>query len=321
MPTVRVAVYDLGSTSFHLMVVDAGRDGTLEPVLRRRSFLHLGAEVARAGSVGSERLAAAVRALRRLHAAGAAAGPDVTVALATAAVRDAGNGKSVLRRFEEVLDVPIRLLDGGEEARLCFVGQRAGVWTERGRPVIGLDLGGGSLEACVGDAAEMRAAVSVPIGTARMAEELDLSDPPTPRQVRKLARTTASRLGPVRALVDAEPEARHRALASGGTVRALARLAMGLHRPPPAGGELQVNQVELPTGQLHQLTDRLVSLDLAGRLALPGVQQRRAALLPAGAVILSALVDELGLERLVVSDWGLREGAVLDALRPVTACG
>ncbi len=316
---MRVAVYDLGSTSFHLMVVDAGRDGTLEPVLRRRSFLHLGAEVARTGSLGAERLAASVRALRRLHAAAAGSSPDLTVALATAALRDAGNGGEALGRFEDILGAPVRLLDGAEEARLCFVGQRAGVWTERGRPVIGVDLGGGSLEACVGDAARVGGAVSVPVGTARLAGELDLSDPPTPRQVRRLARTTAARLGPVRALVDGEPGARHRAIASGGTIRALARLAMGLHRPPPAGGTLEVNQVELPAGQLHQLTARLVSLDLAGRLALPGVQQRRAGLLPVGAVILSTLVDQLGLERLVVSDWGLREGAIFDALHPSSA--
>ncbi|MGH9097644.1 MAG: Ppx/GppA phosphatase family protein, partial [Acidimicrobiales bacterium] len=48
--------------------------------------------------------------------------------------------------------------------------------------------------------------------------------------------------------------------------------------------------------------------------ALPGVQARRAALLPIGAFVLSRIVELLGLERLVVSDWGLREGAVFDAL-------
>jgi exopolyphosphatase/guanosine-5'-triphosphate,3'-diphosphate pyrophosphatase len=77
---------------------------------------------------------------------------------------------------------------------------------------------------------------------------------------------------------------------------------------------LQVNQVELPAGQLHQLADRLATLDLDARLALPGVQARRAPLLPIGAVVLSTLVETLGLQRLVVSEWGLREGAVIGAL-------
>jgi exopolyphosphatase/guanosine-5'-triphosphate,3'-diphosphate pyrophosphatase len=77
---------------------------------------------------------------------------------------------------------------------------------------------------------------------------------------------------------------------------------------------LQVNQVELPAGQLHELADRLATLDLDARLALPGMQARRAPLLPIGAVMLSTLVEMLGLQRLVVSEWGLREGAVFGAL-------
>ena len=110
MPTVRVAVFDLGSSSFHLMVVDASRDGRLEPVLRRRSFLHLGTEVARTGDVPGDRSALAVRTVKRLHMAAEDAGADVVVALATAALRDAGNGMRLLGRMERILGSPITLL-------------------------------------------------------------------------------------------------------------------------------------------------------------------------------------------------------------------
>ncbi|HZM55488.1 MAG TPA: hypothetical protein VFC03_10735, partial [Acidimicrobiales bacterium] len=128
MPTVRVAVFDLGSNSFHLMVVDASRDGRLDPVLRRRSFLHLGTEVARTGDVPADRAAAAVRTVRRLRVAADDAGADVVVAMATAALRDAGNGWGLLDRLERVLGHRVTLLSGEEEARLCLLGQRAGVW-------------------------------------------------------------------------------------------------------------------------------------------------------------------------------------------------
>jgi exopolyphosphatase/guanosine-5'-triphosphate,3'-diphosphate pyrophosphatase len=91
---------------------------------------------------------------------------------------------------------------------------------------------------------------------------------------------------------------------------------MGLHRPLSSGSvsALQVNQVEIPAGQLYELADRLATLDLDARLALPGVQTRRAPLLPVGAVVFATLVETLGLQRLVVSEWGLREGAVIGAL-------
>jgi exopolyphosphatase / guanosine-5'-triphosphate,3'-diphosphate pyrophosphatase len=316
VPTVRVAVFDLGSSSFHLMVVDASREGLLIPVLRRRSFLHLGTEVARTGGVPADRAASAVRTVRRLTIACDDAGVDVVVALATAALRDAANSTKLISRLEGVLGCPITLLSGEEEARLCFLGQRAGVWVGHD-PVLGLDLGGGSLEAGIGSIDEVTAVASVALGTARLRGELGTGELLTPADRVAVGEVTLERAEPIRAMLARNPKAGTRVIASGGTVRALARLALGLHRPLTPSGSvstLQVNQVEIPAGQLLELADRLSTLDLDARLALPGVQARRAPLLPIGALVLSTLAESLGLQRLVVSEWGLREGAVLDAL-------
>lgn len=297
------------------MVVDASREGFLVPVLRRRSFLHLGTEVARTGSVPADRAALAVRTVRRLRVAADEAGVDVMVPLATSALRDAANGDALVARLEAVLGTRIIVLSGDEEARLCFLGQRASVWIGD-EPVLGLDLGGGSLEAGVGDAHAVHAVASVALGTARIRGELGTGDVLTADDRECIADLALERAEPIRSLLGHSPAAGERAIVSGGTVRALARLAIGLHRPSPPGspGVSQVNQVELPAGQVHELAERLSVLDLDARLALPGVQARRAPLLPIGAVVLSALMDDLGLDRLVVSEWGLREGAVFGAL-------
>ncbi|MGA2838401.1 MAG: hypothetical protein ABSF84_17575 [Acidimicrobiales bacterium] len=322
MPTVRVAVFDLGSSSFHLMVVDASRDGRLDPVLRRRSFLHLGTEVARTGGVPGDRSALAVRTVKRLHVAAEDAGADVVVAMATAALRDADNGTRLIARMERILGSPINLLSGEEEARLCFLGQRAGVWVGRS-PVLGLDLGGGSLEAGIGTIDSVLSVASVALGTARIRGELNTGDRLSVAERAAIGALAAERAEPVVAMLAERSEAAERVIASGGTVRALARLAMGLHRPAPRSGSSaapSVNQVEIPAEQLHELANRLSTLDLDARMALPGIQARRAPLLPIGAVVLSTLVELIGLRGLVVSEWGLREGAVLDRLSlPATA--
>ncbi|MGH2635966.1 MAG: hypothetical protein ACRDHU_07475, partial [Actinomycetota bacterium] len=102
-----------------------------------------------------------------------------------------------------------------------------------------------------------------------------------------------------------------RCIASGGTAGALARLiAARRWSSPPAS----LNQFVVPLDELRELTRELAGLSLAERLRLPGIDERRAELLPAGGWILTAAAGAFGATELIHSEWGLREGAVLDAL-------
>jgi exopolyphosphatase/guanosine-5'-triphosphate,3'-diphosphate pyrophosphatase len=89
---------------------------------------------------------------------------------------------------------------------------------------------------------------------------------------------------------------------------------MARTRGKTTGRSNEVNQVELPTGQVVELAAQLAALDLRERLALPGMPSRRAPMLPIGATILETIAVKLGVDHFVVSEWGLREGALLDAI-------
>lgn len=310
---VRAAVWDLGSSSFHLLVCEAGPGATLTPVLHRRALLNLGLSVGAGGAIPRDRLAAAVSAAKRLRGGLSEGRADVVVALATAALRDAANSAEAVERLERVVGSTVRVLDGEEEARLCFVGQRAGVWTGPG-PTLGMDLGGGSLEVAVGADGRIPVATSAAIGPARLRGELGTGDPMTPGERRILQERTVEAMAPVLRAVGGYPGVAARTVVSGGTVRALARLATARARRRPSAGPGEVNQVELPAEQVCELAERLAALDLRARRQLPGMQARRAPLLPVGAVVLATVAGVLGVERYVVSEWGLREGALLDAL-------
>jgi len=309
---VRAAVWDLGSSSFHLLVCEA-TDHFLNPVAHRRALLNLGLNVGARGNIPRERVTASVAAAKRLRSGLNEAHADLVVALGTAALRDARNGREVVERLQRVVGTPIRVLDGEEEARLCFLGQRAGVWIGN-HTTLGLDLGGGSLEAAVGDARHVMVATSAALGPARLRGELGTGDVLSDADQDVLVARTIDELAPVTRALGAYPGVAARTVVSGGTVRALARLATARARRWPSSGPGEVNQVELPAGQVAELAAMLAPLDLPARLALPGMQARRAPLLPVGAVILTTVASELGVDRFVVSEWGLREGAILDAL-------
>jgi exopolyphosphatase / guanosine-5'-triphosphate,3'-diphosphate pyrophosphatase len=311
--SVRAAVWDLGSSSFQVLACDAGPCGTLEPVLRRRALLNLGLSVGAHGSIPQDRVAASVRAATRLRRALDEVRPDVVVAMATAALRDAVNGPDVVDRLERAIRSPVRVLDGEEEARLCFAGQRAGVWVGSA-PVLGMDLGGGSFELAVGNATTIALATSAPVGATRLQGELATSDPLSEEDRTAIVARTAEALGRVRSLLSSYPGITTRTVVSGGTARALARLATARTRGRAPGRTSDVNQVELPADQIDALASRLARLNLKERLALPGMPPRRAPMLPIGALILDTVASGLGIGHFVVSEWGLREGALLEAI-------
>ena len=82
-------------------------------------------------------------AAKRLRRALGTVNPQVVVALATAALRDATNGPEVVARLEKAVGTPI-YLDGKQEARLCFAGQRAGVYVGEARPWASTSAAGAS---------------------------------------------------------------------------------------------------------------------------------------------------------------------------------
>jgi exopolyphosphatase / guanosine-5'-triphosphate,3'-diphosphate pyrophosphatase len=308
----RAAVWDLGSSSFQVLVCEIGPCRTIEPVMRRRALLNLGSAVGSAGVIPAERVAAAVKAARRLRRALDACSPQIVVALATAALRDATNGAEVVSRLEEVVGAPVRVLDGDEEARLCFVGQRSSVWMGA-RPTLGFDLGGGSFEVAVGDRHGVLVATSAPVGATRLRGELRTADPLSKTDLTRIRARTKAAVAEIRPVLERFSALAARTIASGGTARALARIAVTRSREHLARMP-EVNQVELPAPQVQELASRLAGLDLQQRLSLPGMPTRRAAILPIGAAILATFAQELDVERFVVSEWGLREGALLDAL-------
>jgi exopolyphosphatase / guanosine-5'-triphosphate,3'-diphosphate pyrophosphatase len=289
-------------------------------VLKRQCQLNLGLEVGSAGRISARQAKASVAAAKCLRRALERAHPDVVVPLATAALRDATNGAEVVASLEPALGTAVRVLDGVQEARLCFAGQRAGVYVGDS-PTLGIDLGGGSFEVVVGNRYDIYLATSAPVGATRLKGELGAREY-LDREVRKELRERVREALAVTGRDLAKyPRVAARTIISGGTARALARLAIGRARSRSAASGWSVNQVELAAAQVAELADMLAQLNLRQRLKLPGMPARRAPVLPLGACVLEAIAAEIGIEHFVVSEWGLREGALLEAFSGCTDAG
>jgi exopolyphosphatase / guanosine-5'-triphosphate,3'-diphosphate pyrophosphatase len=304
----RVAVLDLGSTSFHLLVAEAAADGAMRRILRERIMLRLGAFIAIDGRIPEDVCARAAETARELRRVAAQAGAERLLPVATAALRDAANGREVASRIADAIDAPVRILDGQEEARLMFASFARRVSLGPGL-ALGIDLGGGSLELAIGDARGVRWETTLPLGVARLHGELGGEDPMPKKVARAVRERTRAQLAPHLATI-AELAPRNW-VTSGGTIGALARRVTARRGLRPTRS---INELFVPRAEFEALCDELVRSSHAERLRTPGVQRRRADLLPTGALVLATLAEELDIEGFTVCDWGLREGVILEWL-------
>ena len=307
-PTLRIAVLDLGSTSFHLLVADATAEGEIERVLSERVMLRLGSMLPERGRVPEEVARRAVDTARELAAIARREHADLLLPVATAALREAENGRAVAERIGAAVGVPTRIISGIEEARLTFSAFRRRL-PIGSRLALGLDLGGGSLELITGDERDVRWETTLPLGTARLHAELVRSDPMSRDEKRAIRARVRERLGAHReAMKRWAPDP---CIATGGTVRALARLALAEARRNP---DASIQGLVIKADELRDLARRLVRSTQEERLRMPGMRRQRADLIPVGTEVLRSVVEELDLPGLTVSDWGLREGVILEAL-------
>jgi exopolyphosphatase / guanosine-5'-triphosphate,3'-diphosphate pyrophosphatase len=305
---VRIAAFDLGSNSFHLLVADAHPDGTFEPIVKDKEMLRLGNAVATTGEIGQAAADAAVDVIRKFRSMAASQQADEIVVCATAAFREASDSLAVVDRIEDETGVKVRVISGREEARLIFEAVRTSVVIDPG-PALAIDLGGGSLELMVGGPRGLAWGTSLKLGVGRLTSELVRGDPLTGGDIRRVSGAVTKSVSRVLPEIGRlEPKM---AIASSGTLGNLIRLAAARR-----GGTIpaSVNQLAVSARDLGSLSAYLLSMTSAERASLPGVDARRADQLPAGAILLNTILELTGQDEIVGCEWALREGMVLDAI-------
>ncbi len=304
---MRIAAFDLGTNSFHLLVAEAHADG-FTPLVREKEMLRLGDAVARDGRIPDALADEAVATVRRFRLLSDTAHADEIHACATSAIRSAANGDELVDRIEAESGVNVRVIDGLTEAQLIFGAIRASVVLDPA-PALCFDLGGGSLEIMVGDAGGLRWATSENLGVGRLTAELVESDPPSKDDRRRLRDRIRSVLEPVAAEVaDFEPKL---AVGTSGTLEDIAHMvAVRRKQNVP----ISLNQLTITRDEFLALHKVIMSSKASERRRLEGLEARRVDLIPAGSMFLATAMEVFDFDRLTVSEWSLREGIVLDAI-------
>jgi exopolyphosphatase/guanosine-5'-triphosphate,3'-diphosphate pyrophosphatase len=305
---VRIAALDLGSNSFHLIVVEAHADGHFETLLREKDVLRLADSVVTTHRIPPDKVEEAIESVGRMRAHDEAMDVDEWVVYATSALREAENGAEVVDQIEQETGVGIKVITGLDEARLIFAAVRASVLIDK-PPAVCIDQGGGSLEVSVGDSSGMLWATSLKLGAARLTAEFMTADPPQPGDLARMRERAAAVLEPVAA---ATKRFRPRMLVgTSGTLGSLARLAA----PKIAAATPNaLHQLTVSAADLERVHHDMQTMSTAERRSIDGLDARRADIMPAGSVVLQVAMELFGFDEFTVSEWSMREGMILDAI-------
>lgn len=302
---MRLAAIDIGTNSVHMIVVQVHADHSFEVIDREKEMVRLGAGGLDGRALTDSAMSAGLQALSKFKRLADSYQVDDVLAAATSATREAENGGDFLAAIEEHTGIRARIISGAEEARLIHLAAAYGISLGRQTGVV-IDIGGGSVEITFGTPTEVTLAESFKIGVIRLTERFVKSDPLSERDERRLVKHVNEAIG---AHVDAIlARGVERVIGTSGTILSLGALAAADGDGLPA----DLRNLRVSAKALRRLRKRLVSLDLQERLAIEGMDPRRADLSVAGVVLLDTIVRRLEATELTLCDFALREGLVLD---------
>jgi exopolyphosphatase/guanosine-5'-triphosphate,3'-diphosphate pyrophosphatase len=306
MPPRTAAVIDVGSNSVLVLCVSLAQRG-MRVVDEGLAITRLGAGLRAGGRLDPAARERTKSTVVGFAARARAAGATHVWAFATGAARAAADGQEFARELARAAQVPVEILSGTREAHLAYAAVARGLRVAG--PMLVIDIGGRTTELTLGAGERIDDAVSLELGALALTEAHLRGDPPTSRELESAAAAADAAL----ATTDIPAQARTRAArlaASGGTATALAALDLGL----AAWDARRVHGHVLATETLHALALRLATMPLAERTRLPALDPGRAAILPAGALVLERVARAAGVRELWVSDHGVRHGYLRERL-------
>ncbi|MCP4382579.1 MAG: Ppx/GppA family phosphatase, partial [Hyphomicrobiales bacterium] len=286
----------MGSNSVRLIVYERlSRIST--PLFNEKDLCGLARGMEASGRLDPAAAAAALATMRRFRALCDQIGVTRIHVLATAASREASNGKDFITAVEAIIGAPIQLLTGGEEARLTALGVISGI---PGADGIAGDMGGGSLEIVDIRDGEVGSGESFALGGLRLQDAAEGA-------IKRAEKVISEVLSRSSVLKDGEGRDFY---AIGGTWRSLARLQMR-----QKGYPLHVmHEYKLDAAEAADFCRMVARREVDSLDSIEVVSRNRRSLLPYGAAVLEQIIRVMKPKRIVMSALGVREGHLYDLL-------
>ena len=304
---MRIAILDLGTNTFHLLIADANGNG-FSQIYKSKTAVKLGEGAIHRNRIAPVPFKRGINALIQYGNIIRKHNPDRVLAFATSAIRSSVNGEAFVVEAGKKAGLDVKVISGAKEAELICYGVRQCLRMRT--PSLIVDIGGGSTEFIIADDKTIFWKKSFDIGAARLLEMFRPSDPATPQNVEAIEGFLEVQLKPLLKAVEKFPVTK--LIGSSGSFDTFAEMiGYRFHRKNVIK---DVNSYRFYMNEFHKLYEIILNSTLEQRMKMRGLVSMRVDMIVIASICTNFLLRRLGIHDMYLSKFALKEGALWDIL-------
>ncbi|REJ81601.1 MAG: phosphatase [Bacteroidetes bacterium] len=309
----RIAVLDLGTNTFHLLIADLKPDSTLEKVFKSKKVVKLGEGAINRNLIAETPFQRGLNAIEHYAGIIKEHRTDEVYAFATSAVRSAQNGSDFVEEVKKRTGIEIRVISGEEEARLISLGVHQCVEFKDKASLI-MDIGGGSTEFIIVSNNGIHAKHSFNIGAARLLEKFKPSDPITEEEIASIHKFLSNEVAPLDDSIKKYPVSE--LIGSSGSFDTFAEM-IG-YRFYGKNIIKNVNHYKFEIREYKKLHELILKSTFNQRLKMKGLIRMRVDMIVLASVCTMFVLRRYKINELHLSKYALKEGALWEIIQEQT---
>ncbi len=308
---MRIAILDLGTNTFNLLVAETNPDKKYQILYNNKIPVKLGKGGIDKREIKSDAMLRGINAIEKHLQTIKELKADKIMTYGTSAIRTARNGDQFIKSINEKFGITVEIISGEREAELIYYGVRQAVNLGDEKYLI-LDIGGGSNEMIIADDRQIFWKKSYPLGVARLIEKFKPSDPMTIEEIEFISNYLEEKM------VDFFEEFRRHKIstligASGSFETFTAMIREETNAETETGFLPQA--VEIDLSEFENLYQRLINSTLKERKQMKGLESHRLDMIVTAALLVKFLMSKLKLQRIIQSNFALKEGALWEIIQ------
>ena len=306
---MKIGTIDIGTNSMRLLIADYN-NGKIENRKKYVNTTRIGQGVDKEGYISEEALQRNINALEEFANICKVEECQAIYCMGTSALRDSKNGNIFVDRAKQKTNINVEIISGNEESNLGFMGVLEGLDTDE--QILVIDIGGGSTEFIVGDREGIKFAKSENVGALRMTEKFLAKDPIDTNEFSSMSKFI---YGEIKDTIDYIKSKQIKKLVGiGGTITSLSAMNQELE----VYSMEKIHNSEVSIKNIKDILQNLKQMTLNDKKTLKGLQPKRADIITAGVEILNIIMENLEIEKIIVSEYDNLEGLMCHKVKKMS---